>query len=223
MSKYEVVLWDFDGTLAYTSADVWTSLIYAAGQCNGALPVAYMEDDSNLGKSVKEIFREITPYPGDEMFEKYDNLVTVHYRKMNEFKKTYLYPGICELLGRLNEKGVVNYIITMKPQEALERILRNKDWERLFDGWISPDSVSEDNLQSKGEMIAHIIEQIGCEKEDCVYIGDTWSDAAASHENGIDCIAVLYGDGDREKLTAQNPRYCVADVSGICEILEEGV
>ena len=33
--KYKVILWDFDGTLANTGADVWDSLEYAAGKLDG--------------------------------------------------------------------------------------------------------------------------------------------------------------------------------------------
>lgn len=222
MMKYQMILWDFDGTLAYTGQDVWNSLEYAAEKCGGRLPEAFVSDDSNLGKSVKEIFRLIVPVPEEEKCEMFEELVRVHYRTLSEYPDTYLYPGIYELLLDMKEAGIINYIITMKPEEALERILEKKGWTELFDSWISPDSLPGKE-RTKSELIAYVMQKSGLEKSQYVYIGDTWSDAVAAKENGIDCIAVTYGDGDTQLLRAQNPEYCVQTVSEVEIILKEGV
>ena len=124
--KYKMILWDFDGTLAYTGKDVWNSLEYAAEKCGGRLPEEFVSEDSNLGKSVKEIFQRIVPVPEEEKYAMFEELVRVHYRTLSEYQDTYLYPGIYELLLDMKEAGIINYIITMKPEEALERILEKK-------------------------------------------------------------------------------------------------
>lgn len=221
MKKYKMVLWDFDGTLAYTGADVWKSLAYAAEQCKGTLPEEYQAVDSHLGKSVWEIYQQVSPYPGDETYDWFDKLVTMHYRTINDYSGTRFYPGIPELLRQLKADGIGNYIITMKPQEALERILEKKNWGNLFDGWISPDSFAGCE-RSKSEMIAYIMKEYGFEKGSYIYIGDTWSDVSAAHENGIVCIAAAYGDGEISRLLAERPEYCVQDVRGIQPILMSG-
>lgn len=218
--KYNYILWDFDGTLAYTGADVWGSLEYAAQKCGGTIPAQYRKDDSNLGKSVWEIFHQVTPFPGEDKYEEYDELVRIHYRTISEYPGTCLYEGIRELLLRLREKGAVNSIITMKPREALERILDKKGWGGYFEERYSPDSFSGTE-KTKSELIRHVIEREP--DKSYVYIGDTWSDVRAAHDNGIPCIAVTYGDGDTEKLTGEQPEYIADDVSGIADILEKGV
>ena len=222
MMKYKMILWDFDGTLAYTGKDVWNSLEYAAEKCGGRLPEEFVSEDSNLGKSVTEIFQRIVPVPEEEKYEMFEELVRVHYRTLSEYQDTYLYPGIYELLLDMKEAGIINYIITMKPEEALERILEKKGWTELFDSWISPDSLPGKE-RTKSEMIAYVMQKSGMEKSRYVYIGDTWSDAAAAKENEIDCIAVTYGDGDTQLLRAQHLKYCVQTVSEVEKILKEGV
>lgn len=221
MKKYQVVLWDFDGTLAYTGADVWASLAYAAEKCGGMLPEEYQKDDSNLGKSVKEIYQQVVPYPGEEKYDRFEELVRVHYRTINEYPGTRLYPGIRELLLELKKKEIRSYIITMKPQEALERILEKKGWEDLFDGWISPDS-APGYERTKSEMISYIIKRLGFQKERCVYVGDTWSDAAAAHENSICCIGAAYGDGEVCRLLEERPEYWVQEATGLFPVLLGG-
>lgn len=218
--RYNYILWDFDGTLAYTGADVWGSLEYAAQKCGGTIPLLYRKEDSNLGKSVWEIFHQVTPFPGEDKYKEYDDLVRIHYRTISEYPGTYMYEGIRELLIRLRENGAVNSIITLKPEEALERILDKKGWGVFFQERYSPDSFPGTE-KTKSELIRHVIEREP--DRDYVYIGDTWSDVRAAHDNGIPCIAVTYGDGDTVKLTGENPEYIVDDVSGIADILEKGV
>lgn len=220
--KYEMILWDFDGTLADTRKDVWDSLEYAAEKCGGTLPKEFKSDDSNLGKTVKDVFRQIYPVPKEEQYEKYEELVRVHYRTICEYGNTYLYPGIRRLLSETREEGFRHYIVTMKAEEALERILEKKGWNVLFDGWISPDSLPGEE-KTKSEMIAHVMRESGLENREYIYIGDTWSDVKAAHENGIDCIGVTYGDGDAKLLCELNPRYSAENVSVIRQILKERV
>lgn len=220
--KYKIILWDFDGTLAYTGRDVWNSLEYAAAKCGGKFPLEFTENDSNLGKPMTEIFHQILPALEEEKLIRFEELVRVHYRTQNEYKDTYLYPGIYELLLDMRKSGITQYIITMKAQEALARILLKKNWTELFDGFVSPDSFPG-NERTKSEMIAFVMKNLTFKKSKYVYIGDTWSDVSAAYENGIDCIGVTYGDGETNQLLASNPVYCVQEVSDIQKILRKGV
>ena len=219
---YKTILWDFDGTLAYTGKDVWNSLQYAAKKCGGELPEAFSSEDSNLGKSVKEVFDQIVPPPESEKYEEFESLVRVHYRMFNGYQHTEFYPGIRELLLKTREKGILHYIVTMKPKEALERILLKKNWEKLFDGWISPNSFPG-REKSKSEMISYVMKCSGMKKSQYVYVGYTCSDIKAAHENKIHCIGVTYGDGDTKKLCAYTPEHCAHNVSEILNILRKGV
>lgn len=220
--NYKMILWDFDGTLADTGKDVWNSLKYSAAECGGILPKEFTANDSNLGKSMREIFHQVIPALEEDKQERFEELVRIHYRTLSEYKDTYLYPGIHELLLEMRQAGLTHYIITMKPEEALVRILKKKNWEDLFDGFISPDSLPGEE-RTKSQMITHVMQNSDMEKNRYIYIGDTWSDVSAAHENGIDCIAVTYGDGDTKQLRACNPKYCVSKVSDIEKILREGV
>lgn len=222
MKNCKVILWDFDGTIADTGKDVWNSIRYAAYKCGGNLPEEFMKDNSNLGKPIEDIYQQVCPYPGNARLQEFDSWITRHYRQISRYEDTYMYFGIQDLLTEMKNKKIKNYIITMKPQEALERILEIKKWDKLFDGWLSPDSFSGCE-QSKSELIAHIINEMPYGKSQYIYVGDTWSDVEASHNNDIACIGVSYGDGDTQKLKEYNPEYFVDTVEEIKIILEEGV
>lgn len=218
--KYKVILWDFDGTLADTGADVWDSLEYAAGKLGGSMDERFRSCDSNLGKPMKEIFRQVHPFPGDEKLSAFDEWVTIHYRTISEYPKTEFYPGIREILEEARSAGVRNYIITLKPEEALLRILRTKGWTELFEGCFSPDSFGEE-IRSKAQVIADVMASGQMERESTVYIGDTFSDVTAAHANSISCIGVTYGDGDTKKLLEAGPEELAENGEELKKRLEE--
>ena len=220
MKKYKVILWDFDGTLAYTCRDVWNSIEYAAEQLGGKVSPEYMSKDSNLSNPLENIYRNVEPYPGEKELKKFDELITLHYRRLSDYTNTVLYEGIEKVLRCNKKNNLKNFIITMKPREALERILVKKRWSYLFDGWLSPDSFG-DTMMTKSELISIAIGNFRVKSDEIVYIGDSWSDVRAATENSIDCIGVSYGDGDVDRLMEEKPRYCVDSPSEIEMILKE--
>lgn len=219
--KYHIIVWDFDGTLANTGQDVWTSVEYAAAKLGGAIRKAFREDDANLGKPMQEILSNIEPFPGEGRLEAFEELVRIHYRTISEYEKTDLYPGMKELLKILRKDGTLHYIITLKPREALERILEKKGWKQYFDGWLSPDSFPG-HLYTKGQLLFHFLETAGKGKE-IVYVGDTASDVTACRENAIACIGVTYGDGNTATLCAADPACIVETVEELGKRLKEGI
>ncbi|OZG61941.1 haloacid dehalogenase [Bifidobacterium lemurum] len=221
---YRLVLWDFDGTLADTGADVWRSLAWAARSCGGALPDSFMADDRNLGLSVAEIHRRIEPYPGDGSLDRYDRLVTTHYRGITDYPSTALYPGIEALLRDLHGLGVVNHIVTHKPRQALERILAIKGWTGLFEGWDCADQYDDGSPSLlKTLMVRSVMERRGADPADTVMVGDTFGDIVAARANGIDSIAVTYGDGDAELLRDSRPTHCVDGVDELADTIRKGL
>ncbi len=219
--KYNVVIWDFDGTLAYTCDDVWESIAYAANACKGKVSKTFRSKNSNLGKSMYEIFKSIEPFPGEMMFELFQEQIRIHYREISDYPTTVFYPGILELLQYLTKNNMKSYIISLKPIKALERILKRKEWEVYFESWFSPDSFKECE-KTKAELISRLIKEGNFLPEKIVYIGDTYSDVIAAKENNVDCIAVTYGDGETGKLLEADPIAVVDDVNQIYHLLREG-
>ena len=118
--NYRLVLWDFDGTLADTSKDVWVSLRYAAARCNSTFAVSFEADDANLALAVSEIFLHLDPQPPFFLCERFERDVGDHYRCLNDFEHTNLYPGVEELIDSLRQLGVKQVVITNKPTTRSE-------------------------------------------------------------------------------------------------------
>ncbi|MDY2777876.1 MAG: HAD family hydrolase [Collinsella sp.] len=219
---WRIVLWDFDGTLADTSGDVWASVGYAAQKFGSELPVEFTEVGSNLALPMVQIMSSLSPALGAEQLEEFDAAVTLHYRTLSSHALTEFFPGIESLLKSLSETGVRHWIVTNKPQGALDRLLAIKGWTDLFDGRVSPDSAGEAIELSKEQMIDIVLNKVGVPPRECVMIGDSWGDVMAARNRGTASIAVTYGDGDVERLLACSPDNVANDVEELSGLLLRG-
>lgn len=217
-----MVLWDFDGTLADSSDDVWCSLAYAAGLEGGGFSAAFMQDDNNLSASMKTIFDHVNPHPDPARLETFERNVNTHYRTMNDFSHTRLYPGIATILTELRCKGVRNVIVTMKPKPALERLLADKGWGDRFEGWITPDTAPGGQM-TKEDMVSCALDRWHISARDCLLVGDSRGDIRAAAANAVRSIGVTYGDGDTRLLLEDDPTYVVHEVNDLASILKKEV
>jgi len=202
-----MIIFDFDGTLADSQEDVWQSIEYACSFYNCNIPASFKNDPSNLALSTDEIFDIICSGISKNKKNEFTENIKIHYRELNEFNNTVLFPQIEYLLRELNKKGCKCYIASNKPFKPLNKILLNKGWAKYFKKYISPDYLN-DQILSKEEMIEFLLKE-NKNKIETVYVGDTYTDIIASRANNIDSIAVLYGDGEAKKLIDENPNYIV--------------
>lgn len=217
-AKYQMILWDFDGTLADSQQDVWESLRYAAGELEGRFRSGFDQEPLNLALPMGEILKAVRPYPGPHQLGTFDDLVANHYRSVNGFPRTVLYRGIQSLLRELKAAGVANHIVSLKPADALGRLLSNKGWDQEFDGWDSPDLFREET-RTKATMVADAIRKAQIERSACVLVGDSVADWEAARANGLDFVGVTYGDGAVYGLAAQRQTTLVGTTSELREVL----
>ena len=217
-----MVLWDFDGTLADSSSDVWRSLVYAASLEGGEFPAAFMQDNSNLSAPMRTIFNHVNPRPSPNRLEAFEKNVNTHYRTINDFPSTRLYPGIAIILEELRCKGIGNVIVTMKPKPALERLLTTKGWEDKFQGWITPE-VASGREMTKEAMVSYVLDRWHLSAQDCLLIGDSQADIRAAATHAVRSVGVTYGDGDTEHLLEANPTYVAHEVVDLASILKKEV
>lgn len=207
-NRADAVIFDFDGVIADTRADVWASVEYAADIVGGKMEPGFMEDTSHVAMPEQELFRHIRPVPDADKFDCFCDSIRIHYRTMNPFAVTRLYPGIRELFCYLRERGIPWVVVSSKPDQALRRLIAVKGWGDYMPVHYSLDSIP--NADTKAAVYGFLMKN-DWKKMHPVCIGDTWSDIAAARECGFVNIAALYGDGDRTKLLGEQPDYTAED------------
>lgn len=214
---YDAVLFDFDGTLADTAPDVWKSVEYAAASVGGAVPVSFMKEAENLSLPLKMIYNTVKGEAGEERFADFAEALKTHYRKLNTFEDTALYPGMENLLQKLLESGTPAYILSAKPYEPLCKILLQKGWARYFRAWYSTDSI-KDGVLSKTVLLSNFMRTF-LQNQKAVYIGDSPGDVISARESGIPSIGVLYGDGNSQRLLAEKPDFTARSADELLQLL----
>ncbi|HHW12852.1 MAG TPA: HAD family hydrolase [Firmicutes bacterium] len=214
--RYDFVIFDYDGTLADTKEDVWRSLEYACSFFNCRIPPAFRARPSNLALSEAELFAVLCPGVGAEHFAAFCAHLKHHYRVLNDFSRTNLYPGIRDLLGKLREKQTKCYIASLKPAVPLTKLLKQQGIANYFTKWLTPDYRPGATL-TKSEMVGSIRKEHPAARG--VMVGDSCSDVVAGRENGLVTNGVLYGDGDTERLRCARPDFIVKTAEELIPLL----
>jgi phosphoglycolate phosphatase len=163
------------------------------------------------------LYASTTPVLPGTGLEEFNHIVENHYRHHNPFSHTILFPGMKVLLQHCRRERIPCYIVTNKPAEPLEKILKGKGWDCYFQDWICPDSIDGCTLK-KTDMVRLLSQKYSIGGE-TVFIGDTFSDILAAKQCGMTSIGVLYGDGDPALLIQEKPEFTARSPREIENIL----
>lgn len=204
---YKTIIWDLDGTLMDTHQDLMDSVNHAL--VKHGMPVrTYDEIRSFVGNGVKHL-NELSVPGGienpffDEVFADFKSHYIQHCQD-----KTGLYEGIADTLKELKRRGICMAVVSNKLQSGVTELVESKvrtvgkndaiclkDYMDVAIGE-RPDMARK----PAADMVNKAFEEMGIEKSNAVYIGDSEVDLATARNSGLPCISVLWGFRDRDLL-----------------------
>ena len=194
--KYKTLIFDLDGTLLNTLIDLASSVNYAMREC-GFNERTTDEIRRFIGNGVAVLIQRSVPDGiSEEEYKKALDIFKTHYKE-NSRKNTAPYDGICDLLRKLKEAGYNLAIVSNKVDFAVKDLR-----DEFFNGLIDVAIGDSDATRTKPEpdMVYKAIEELGVDKESCIYIGDTDVDIETARNSGMDCISVSWGFRLRSEL-----------------------
>jgi phosphoglycolate phosphatase len=209
------VLFDFDGTLADSLADLANATNWALTQLG--CPTHPLESYRYfVGEGARELCARALP--ADKQ-----NLVDDALRLMRErydahcFDLTKLYPGIPELISVLAERHYRLAVLSNKPDVFTERMI-----SRYFNP--SPFTIVRGQLPNvplKPDPTAalRISQEIGVPPAQWLYLGDTNTDMRTARAAGMHAVGVLWGFRDREELVESGAEHIVAKPEEVLRLL----
>ena len=217
MRKYDLILFDLDGTLADTSEGIYNAHRFASQKAGYALKENDL--DGVIGMSLLAVYREKFGLPEE----------TARYA-VSEYRKWYaeegrleakLYPGMLETLKSLKNQGYHLGVATLKLEAFAKDMLEAFGVAEYFDHICGVDA--NDNL-SKADIINIAIKKAGIAKERTVLVGDSDNDAKGAREAGIDFIACLYGFGymKEEEALKDGGKAAISRIEELQNALEAG-
>lgn len=214
LTQRNVVLFDFDGTLADTKraiVETATEVLVGFG-----IPESDLGDVSRIiGPPFPEAFSEIYGLSPDDA-----RTVTARYRSRYEGLGPTAWPlfeGIPELLACLRAAGKTVCVATSKRQHVLEQALLDDGVADAFDIAFGKPS---DIPFTKADTIAAILELLHVGADSAVMVGDRFHDVNGAKSCGVPCIGVTYGGtGDYEELSGAGACVVVDTVAQLAEVL----
>lgn len=214
MKKYDVILFDLDGTLTDSSQGIINSIIYALDKLN--IPVENTDSLRRfLGPPLHDSFKE---FGLDD--EEIKSAIT-YYRERFSTKGIYenqVYDGIIPMIAKLKKCGKRIVLATSKPQKFTDIIMSYFELDRYFD-FIAGSNL-DGTRSKKAEVIKYALDS--CRITDIskvVMVGDRKQDIVGAEIAGIDSIGVLYGYGDYDELKTAGATYIVNSVTELKNML----
>jgi len=216
MGKYEVILFDLDGTLTDPKVGITKAVKYALSKYD--IKVEGLDVlEKFIGPPLGESFKEFYSFPDDKIEE-----VIEYYREYYGDKGIFenkVYSDIPNLLKKLKEKGKLLVVATSKPTVFAKKILEYFNIDSYFD--LVVGSNMDGTRILKADVISYIFSELDIKDlKKVVMVGDRKHDIIGAKKNNIDSIAVAYGYGSQKELEEAKPTYYASTVKEIIQIIE---
>ena len=194
---YKAFIFDLDGTLLDTLGDLAASVIYALRTHH--MPQHSIDDVRRfVGNGVRKLMECAVPGGADNpLFDAAFDTFRQHYMA-HALDTTRPYDGIPQVLDELQRRGCHLAVVSNKMMAATQELCRH------FFPQI-PVAVGEheaDGIRRKPapDTVMEALRQLGIDKTDAVYVGDSEVDILTAAAVGLPCISVLWGFRNRDFL-----------------------
>lgn len=216
LNKYELIIFDLDGTLTDSGPGIINSVQYALEKM-GINEEDRLKLHAFVGPPLIDSFQEFYEMTPKEAWQ-----AVQYYRKYFVEKGMFenqVYAGMPALLARLYDSRRCLAVATTKPGVYARQILEHFDLLNYFNPVAG--SNLDGSLMNKSELIAMVLEQFPhLQPQAALMVGDRKFDIQGAKLNGIDSVAVTFGYGSREELLKSQPVYMVDSVEELWQLLE---
>lgn len=188
MGKYEIAVFDVDGTLLDTTEGVLASVKYTIDKM-GFEPLSEDVLKTFIGPPIQDSFAKAYNLSGDIL----QDIATCFRNRYKDYEllKAVPYDGIYEVFDKLMERNVKLAVATYKRQDYAEAILKHFGFDKYTNILYGAD---HNNKLKKVDIIEKCMVDLGVtDYSNAVMIGDSSHDAIGAEKIGMDFIGVTYG------------------------------
>ena len=215
--RYKAVIFDLDGTLLNSLIDIADSVNLVLEKHN--LPTHQLDDYKLfIGNGLEKLVERALPENvTNNEFNKYLAEIREVYSN-NQISKTKPYDGVLEMLGELQKRNISINILSNKPIDFTKMVVKHFLGDFKFDNVLG----AREGIPKKPnpQAVFEIIENLGIDKSEVLYVGDTGTDMQTAENAGLTSVGVLWGFRDMEELVENNADYIIEEASKIIEIIE---
>lgn len=216
-AKINGILFDLDGTLLDTAADLAAALNHVLNLKQlKSLSVEVIRPIISTG--VTGLLNLGGIFPKDPLFPSARQKFLDYYRQ-HICTHTHLFPGVETLINYLLEKKMTWGIVTNKSANLVEALIRKFPLLHNANCIIAGDTLKYSKPHPMP--LLHACNCIGCLPKNCIYVGDAKSDIEAANTAGMFSLVALYGFiGDNEDVNHWNASAKISSPLEIIQYLE---
>jgi phosphoglycolate phosphatase len=213
--SYELLIFDWDGTLMDSTALIASSLRSACEDVGVTVP---SERDARfvIGLGLADTFSHVAPALDEEGRRRLSERFRHHFLAREH--EAPLYPGVREMLADLHARGRRLAVATGKARRGLDRVLDATGLARWFEATRCAD---EGFAKPHPDMLLMLMDMTGVEPRRALMVGDTTHDLELATNAGVDAISVSYGAHDEELLATRPAKARVSTVGDLHRWLNE--
>ena len=195
----KLCIFDLDGTVLDT---IHTIAYYAnfALEKNGIEPIPTNEYKKLAGTGIVNLVKNMLNFRGCYSEENFNNVFHDYDTAYNQNTsyKTEIFDGLKEILDRLKADGKKLAVISNKPDYAVNEVVKQTYGDGYFE-FVSGQRVGYP-LKPDPTLVLELIKNMGLEKEECVFVGDTSVDMITGKNAELYTIGVLWGFREKDEL-----------------------
>lgn len=215
---YNLVVFDLDGTLADTLMDLAHSINSALKSEN--LPVHPVESYNQfVGNGINNLIKQVLLEKGsnEQLCKKVKAYFDSYYpQHLCDYTKAY--DGMRELLDELSALSVKTAVHSNKPHIYVPQILEKLYPNHKFEiAWGHKEC---NERKPSPQALNLMIEQLGCDKESTLYVGDSDVDVYTAHNAGVKVCGVEWGFRGRDELISAGADFIAKDAENLLSIIK---
>lgn len=212
----KLIIFDLDGTLLNTIADLAQSTNHALKKL-GYPTHEVSAYNFMVGNGINKLFERALP-EGEKTPE---NVLRVRkefisFYDVHNTDKSRPYPGIPELLEKLQAKGMQLAVASNKYQAATERLIAHYFPNIRFT--VVFGQREGVNVKPDPAVVHDILKLAKVAEKDVLYVGDSGVDMQTAANAGVTACGVAWGFRPRTELEAYHPHYIVEQANEIIAI-----
>jgi len=218
--KYKAIVFDWDGTLADSTACIVESMQCAAEECQ--LPFrSEFEVKQIIGLGLPEAIVSLWPEIEHDrtLIKMVAKQYGMHYLS-EQRSEMVLYEYALELLEAIKRLNIRLAVATGKGRVGLNRVLAQFQLAHVFD-----DTRCADETKSKPHplMLHELSRSLNVDTDNMLMVGDTQFDLDMATNAGMDSVAITHGAHDLEKLKKSKPIHVVDDLEQLASWIHQQV
>ena len=207
--RYELVVFDWDGTLM-DSAELIVASLLAACRDIGIEEPSRERARHIIGLGLKDAIEYALPTLPPSRYRELADRYRVHFTARDAALP--MFAGVDALLAELNERGHYVAVATGKSRSGLERAMDHTATRTHFHATRCAD---ESFPKPHPGMLLDLMDRLGVAPAATLMIGDTTHDLDMASNAGVASVGVSYGAHPRDELLLRGPLACVDDIDSL--------